>query len=238
MSRILIVEDEAHIADGLAFNLQNNGYEVAIARSGLEALEAVRRASFDLVLLDVMMPGEKDGIEVAREIRRQRDYTPIIMLTARDLRDARIEGIDAGADDYVTKPFDLDELLARVRGHLRRRAWSRTPPPEAAASPPETVLEFGDGCRVDFHSFRARTVDGRDVELSQKEAMIMRLLAEHEGEVVTRATLLERVWGEPGTLETRTTDNFIMRLRRYFEREPGNPRHILSVRGAGYRFVR
>jgi len=239
VSRILLVEDEAHIAHGLAFNLRNAGYEVELARTGPEALALIRRRPFDLVLLDVMLPGDQDGFEVARAIRRARDFTPILMLTAKDLRDDRISGLDAGADDYVTKPFDLDELLARVRGHLRRLAWLRGPAPgERVGAKASDSLEFGEGCRVDFRTYRARTIDGREVELSQKEAMIMRLFAEREGEVVTRATLLEEVWDEPPTLETRTMDNFIMRLRRHFEREPGNPRHILSVRGAGYRFVR
>jgi DNA-binding response OmpR family regulator len=243
MSRILVVEDEEHIAAGLAFNLRNAGYEVDVARDGEHALDAVSRRGYDLLLLDVMLPGGKDGFEVARSIRRSGDYTPIVMLTARDLREDRIAGLDAGADDYLVKPFDLDELLARVRGHLRRRAWTRTDPAAAGANgahagEPLAALEFGEGCRVDFKSFRARTVDGREVELSQKEAMIMRLFAEREGDVVTRATLLEEVWGEPRSLETRTMDNFILRLRRYFEPEPSNPRHILSVRGAGYRFVK
>jgi DNA-binding response OmpR family regulator len=239
VSRILIVDDEAHIADGLAFNLRNAGYEVEVARTSAAALEALGRgARFDLVLLDVMLPGDRDGLEVARMIRRGQDFTPIIMLTAKDLRDDRIAGLDAGADDYITKPFDLDELLARVRGHLRRRAWMSAAAGEPGGHKPFENLEFGDGCKVDFQTYQARTVDGREVALSQKEAMIMRLFAEHEGQVVTRATLLEKVWGEPRTLETRTMDNFILRLRRYFEKEPGNPRHILSVRGAGYRFVR
>jgi len=251
MSRILVVEDEEHIALGLSFNLRNAGYEADVVRSGDEALEAVKRRGYDLVLLDVMLPGGKDGFEVARTIRKTGDYTPIIMLTARDMREDRIAGIDAGADEYVSKPFDLDELLARVRGHLRRRAWMRAEPAGAGAgaSPhsagagraggePPALLEFGRGCKVDFRSFRGIGCDGAELELSQKEAMIMRLFAEREGEVVTRAMLLEQVWGEPRSLETRTMDNFILRLRKYFEPEPGNPRHILSVRGAGYRFVK
>ncbi len=237
MSRILIVEDETHIADGLAFNLQNAGYQVEVARDGAAALDAVERRPPDLVLLDVMLPGGLDGFGVSRAIRRAQKFMPIVMLTARDLRDDRIAGLDSGADDYLTKPFDLDELLARVRGHLRRRAWTANGGGAAAAGAGGHVLEFGEGCRVDFQSFKARNCDGREIELSQKEAAIMRLFAERPGEVVTRATLLEQVWGEPKTLETRTMDNFILRLRKYFEREPSNPRHILSVRGAGYRFA-
>ena len=231
-ARVLVVEDEAHLAEGLAFNLENAGYETRVARSAPEALDLVARERWDLVILDRML-GAADGVDVARAVRRAKNYTPIIMLTALHAASDRIDGLNAGADDYVTKPFDLDELLARVRGVLRRAAWTRT---ETPAARPAT-LEFGP-CRIDFRTLRARTVDGRDVELSPREAAIMRLFAEREGEVVTRRTLLEEVWGEPGTLETRTTDNFIMKLRKYFEPEPGAPRYILSVRGAGYRFTR
>lgn len=245
MSRILIVEDERHLAEGLEFNFHNAGYEVRLARTAGEALAALERERFDLVILDRMLPGSQDGLEVARAVRKAKNYTPIIVLTALALREDRIAGLEAGADDYVTKPFDLDELLARVRGLLRRQAWSRGGAPAAAPGPSAAdgrpprrePLEFG-GCRIDFQTLKARTVDGREVELSPKEAAIMRLFADREGEVITRATLLEEVWGEPGTLETRTTDNFILRLRRYFEPEPSAPRYILSVRGAGYRFTR
>lgn len=243
MSRVLLVEDEEHLALGLRFNLENAGYEVALARSAEEALEEIGRGAFDLVILDVMLAGERDGYAVARTIREAGNYVPIIMLTARETHEDRVEGIDSGADDYVTKPFDLEELLARVRGHLRRQAWTRRRGAEdggeaqRAAAPRADVLAFGR-CRVDFQTFRAETHDGKVVELSSREATIMRFFADHEGEVVTRKTFLEKVWGEPGTLETRTVDNFILRLRKYFEENPKNPKHIQSVRGVGYRFVR
>jgi DNA-binding response OmpR family regulator len=240
VSRVLLVEDEEHLALGLRYNLENAGYEVRLARSADDARAEIERGQFDLVILDVMLGHGDSGYAIARAIRRAGNYVPIIMLTARETREDRIEGIDAGADDYVTKPFDLEELLARVRGLLRRQAWTRREAggaPAVEAGPREDVLAFGR-CRVDFQTFRARTHDGKDVELSSREAQVMRYFAEHEGEVVTRAAFLEKVWGEPGTLETRTVDNFILRLRKYFEANPKRPRHIQSVRGVGYRFVR
>lgn len=250
MSRVLLVEDEEHIALGLRFNFENAGYQVSLARTGREALLEVERGAFDLVILDVMLPGDMDGAEVARAIRRAGNYVPIIMLTARDTMDDRIRGIDSGADDYITKPFDLDELLARVRGHLRRQIWDRRREGAgtagsgeregaegAVAGAPSDVLVFGP-CKVDFHTWKATTHDGAEVQLSSKEAAMMRLFAQEEGKVIPRGMFLEKVWNEPGTLETRTIDNFIMRLRKLFEPDPKNPRHILSVRGVGYRFVR
>lgn len=246
MSRVLLVEDEEHLAVGLRFNLENAGYEVHLARTGREALLEIERAAFDLVILDVMLPGGMDGTEVARAIRRGGNFVPIIMLTARDTTDDRIKGLDSGADDYVIKPFDLDELLARVRGHLRRQVWDRRrgEAPEALGEraegePPAggDVLTFGP-CRIDFHTWKAVTHDGEEVQLGSKEVAIMRLFAQEEGKVIPRGMFLEKVWNEPATLETRTVDNFIMRLRKLFEPDPKNPRHILSVRGVGYRFVR
>ncbi len=250
MSRVLLVEDEEHLALGLRFNLENAGYAVQLVRTGREALQEIERAAFDLVILDVMLPGDLDGTEVARAIRRAGNFLPIIMLTARDTMDDRIKGLDSGADDYVAKPFDLDELLARVRGHLRRQVWDRrrgAPEPlaeraeaDAPASAPGDavdVLAFGP-CRVDFHTWKAVGHDGHEVQLGSKEVAIMRLFAQEEGKVIPRGMFLEKVWNEPATLETRTVDNFIMRLRRLFEPDPKNPRHILSVRGVGYRFAR
>lgn len=251
MSRVLLVEDEEHLALGLRFNLENAGYQVQLVRTGREALLEIDRAAFDLVILDVMLPGDMDGTEVARAIRRAGNFVPIIMLTARDTMDDRIRGLDSGADDYVAKPFDLDELLARVRGHLRRQVWDRRrgdapealpverPSGEAVAADGDgDVLAFGERCRVDFHTWKATAHDGQEVQLGGKEVAMMRLFAAEEGKVIPRGMFLEKVWNEPATLETRTVDNFIMRLRKLFEPDPKNPRHILSVRGVGYRFVR
>ena len=244
MSTVLLVEDEDHLALGLRFNLENAGYEVRLANRGDLALELIEQHTVDLVVLDVGLPGKLDGFDVAREIRRLGNYIPIIMLTSRDQLEDRIRGLDAGADDYVTKPFDLDELIARVRVNLRRQVWSRKPddgspqPDETPLTPdqPPPPLTFGNAS-IDFATFRATTHDGRNVQLSLKEAMVMRLFAENPTKVIPRATFLERVWGEPGTLETRTVDNFILRLRKLFEPKPKKPRYIQSVRGVGYRFV-
>ncbi len=239
MSKVLLAEDEEHIAAGLRFNLQNQGYEVTVLANGTEALEVLERQRFDLLILDVMLPGV-DGVEITRARRRQGDWTPILMLTARDDPKDVIGGIEAGADDYMTKPFDLEELFARVRGLLRRQVWMRSRNEKAASDVqpafdgPER-LEFGE-CRIDFKTLRARSADGAESELSPKEAAIMRIFAQHPDEVISRGRLLEEVWGLKSTLQTRTVDNFIMRLRKRFEEKPENPKHILSVRGAGYRF--
>jgi two-component system alkaline phosphatase synthesis response regulator PhoP len=246
MSHVLLVEDEEHLAVGLRFNLENAGHRVTLARTGREALSVTEKEAVDLVILDVGLPGGMDGTEVARTIRRAGNFVPIVMLTARDTRQDRIQGLDAGADDYVPKPFDLDELLARVRGHLRRQVWDHrrresgriveAGEPDGAPRP-DQLLVFGKN-KVDFRTFRAVGQDGEEVQLSTKEVEMMRLFAKEEGKVIPRGTFLERVWGEPGTLETRTVDNFILRLRKLFEEDPKHPRHILSVRGVGYRFVK
>jgi DNA-binding response OmpR family regulator len=233
LSRILIVEDEEHLAEGLAFNLTNVGYDVAVARTAPDAREKLARGGIDLVILDVMLPGG-DGREVARDMRRNRDFTPILMLTAKGLAEDVVNGLDAGADEYMPKPFDLDELLARVRGLLRRQAWTRSAGGDKGRA--SHILEFGK-CRVNFQTFKGVGAGGREVFLTQKEAMLLRVLAEKPGEVFSRARLLEEVWDAPATLQTRTVDNFIVRLRRYFEEDPAHPRHIQSVRGTGYKFL-
>ena len=230
MNRILIVEDEEHLAEGLAFNLRNAGYEVDLVETGEAALEAIGERDYDLVLLDLMLPGI-DGLEVARRMRRDGDTRPILMITALNRADDVIAGIDAGADDYIVKPFDLDEVLARIRGALRRQVWART----STGSAPRTTLAYGRWT-IEFDQYRAVGPDGEEERLTAKELAILRLLAAHPGEVISRKTFLEDVWGLPGTLETRTVDNFVSRLRHMFEPDPGNPRHLLSVRGAGYRF--
>jgi len=230
MNHVLIVEDEAHLAEGLAFNLRNAGYEVDCVETGEAALEAIDERDFDLLILDVMLPGI-DGLEVARRLRRQGDTRPILMLTALNRADDVIAGLDAGADDYITKPFDLDEALARIRGALRRQVWARTSiEPDVPAT-----LRF-DRWTIEFDSYRAVAADGRELRLTAKELAILRLFASRPGEVISRKTFLEEVWGLPGTLETRSVDNFISRIRRTFEADPSHPRHIVSVRGAGYRF--
>ena len=234
MSQILLVEDERHLAEGLAFNLRNAGYPVQIAESGEEALDLIEGSpEFDLVLLDVMLPGIS-GIEVARRLRRQGFTRSILMVSARGRGSDKIAGLDAGADDYITKPYDLDEVLARIRGALRRQIWEVRSNGVETDSPPRS-LKFGRWT-VDFPTFQARAGD-ETLELSPKEVGILQLFAARPEEVIRRETFLEKVWDVPGTLETRTVDNFIRRLRQALEEEPSRPRHILSVRGAGYRFV-
>ncbi len=232
MSHILIVEDEQDLAAGIAFNLRNAGYHATVASDGEKAVELLAKTDFDLVLLDLMLPG-MDGLEVTRRVREGGNYCPIVMLTAKGQAEDVVRGLNAGADDYVTKPFDLDLLLARIRSFLRRQVWGR----ENAPGGPPPRLAFGE-CWIDFKTFRARTVDGEEIELSSKEARIMAMFASREGAVITRAQLLQEVWGLPATFETRTVENFISRLRKYFETTPGSPTHILSVRGIGYRFER
>jgi DNA-binding response OmpR family regulator len=232
LSRILLVEDEAHLAEGLAYNLRNAGYDVDVTDTGEDALARLERGEFDLILLDVMLPGI-DGIEVAEKLRKSGHVLPIVMLSARDRTTDAIAGLDAGADDYVAKPFDLDEVLARIRGALRRQVWERRTYPRSSGA---GGMEYGEW-RVDFQRYLATGPEGIEIKLSPKEVGILKLFASRPGEVISRETFLEEVWGLPGSLETRTVDNFIKKLRHTFEKKPAKPRHITSVRGAGYRFV-
>jgi len=235
VSRILLVEDEENLALGLRFNLENAGYEVRVVATGEEAIECVARDRFDLILLDITLAGELDGYQTARSVRKAGHFVPIVMLTARESVPDRVRGLDAGADDYVTKPFELPELMARVRGHLRRRVWARRG--GGGGDPAEETIHLGEA-EVCLRTRRAVTAAGEEVSLSTRELELLRYFWTHEGEVLTRPRLLEEVWKEPGTLETRTVDNFVLRLRRLFEPEPRRPVHFLTVRGAGYRFVR
>jgi DNA-binding response OmpR family regulator len=233
VSRILVVEDESHLADGLRFNLEAEGYEIEIARDGYSAKRALSGASepFDLVILDLMLPG-MSGFEVASRARAAGNFVPILILTAKDAAQDLIRGIEEGADDYLTKPFHLDELLARVRGLLRRRRWDGVGP--RTGSPPSFAI--GD-VMVHFDRFELETPDG-PIEMTTREMALLRALIEREGAAVTRGDLLEEVWGLRPDTKTRVVDSFIVRLRRYIEPDPAHPRHIVSVRGHGYRFNR
>ncbi len=226
-AHVLVVEDEPHIAVGLRFNLEAEGYRVTVAGTGEEALERWDRQRADLVVLDVMLPGI-DGVEVCRRIRRDDPRVPVLMLTARSEAEDRVAGLASGADDYLTKPFHLDELLLRIRGMLRRSAWYR---PERRSGDP---YRFGDN-QVFLDQHRAVTPRG-EVALTDLEARTLRVFFEREGRVLSRAELLETVWHLPADAETRTLDNFVVRLRRYFEPDPARPVHFLTVRGRGYRF--
>lgn len=232
MARILIVEDEAHIAHGLKFNLELEGHQVVWLADGIAAKEALldRQEAFDLLVLDLMLPS-LNGLDLCRGLRRAGILTPILILTAKSQTREKIDGLQLGADDYVTKPFNLEELLTRVETLLRRSRWSAHPAPP----PDDELWTFGEAA-IDFARMEA-SFRGQAVKLTPLEFEIMRAFREQPGKVITREALLERAWGysEPGT--TRTVDNFILRLRRAFEPNPSEPRHLVSVRGAGYKFV-
>jgi len=233
VDRVLIVEDESHLAEGLRFNLEAEGYAVEIAEDGAAGERALNaaREPFGLVILDVMLPG-MSGFELAKRIRAAGNFVPILMLTAKDAALDRIRGIEDGADDYLTKPFHLDELLARVRGLLRRRRW------DGAQPRPDAMRSFAIGeATVHFDRFALETPKGV-VELTVREMGLLRALIEREGETVSRGDLLREVWGLRADTKTRVVDSFIVRLRRYVEPDPAHPRHIVSVRGHGYRLQR
>jgi two-component system alkaline phosphatase synthesis response regulator PhoP len=229
--QVLVVEDDPHLAAGVAENLRAEGYQVSTAADGELALTWLARNGCALIILDVMLPGA-DGLSVCQALRARGDNTPVLFLTARGDPADRVRGLEAGGDDYLAKPFHLQEFLLRVRAILRRWDWYRS----ASATSATAVLRFG-GNEVDFRAFRARAWNGEAQELTEKEAMILKVLAEHAGEIVSREDLLERVWGYDVFPSTRTVDNFILRLRKRFERDPANPQHFLTVWGVGYRFL-
>jgi two-component system alkaline phosphatase synthesis response regulator PhoP len=226
-AHILVVDDEAHLAAGIRENLEAEGYRADVAHDGLAGLERLRSAAFDLAVLDVMMPN-MDGLELCAQLRREGIQTPVLFLTVKGDAADRVRGFEAGGDDYLTKPFHLRELLLRVAAILRRSSWyhSGTAP----------ALEFG-GNRVDFTTYEARAWDGTQHSLTHKEAMILRALSERPGQIVTREEILDRVWGYEVYPSTRTIDNFIVRLRKRFERNAELPAHFHTVRGVGYRFT-
>jgi DNA-binding response OmpR family regulator len=225
---ILLVEDEIHLARGICFNLEEEGYRVSHFDSGEKALVTLEVEHFDLIILDVMLPG-MDGFQVCHAVRKLDPRVPILMLTARSEDSDRVEGLENGADDYLTKPFNLMEFLLRVKGMLRRSSWYRPEPIEEGYS-------FGDN-EVFLLSYRARTAQG-EIDLTEMEVRVLSLFFQKEGEIIPRGELLQSVWGYTSDTETRTLDNFIVRLRRYFEPDPGKPVHFQTVRGVGYRFGR
>jgi DNA-binding response OmpR family regulator len=242
MSRILVVEDEQHIADGLRFNLEAEGHDVAVATNGDEALDAILNDHriFDIVVLDVMLPG-RDGFFVATTLRAAEQFVPILMLTARNRPEDVLKGFEAGADDYLPKPFELAILIARINGLLRRSRWNASPsgpvPVDAApaALPPRDVYAFG-GRTIDFTAMEIQ-VDGKSYHLTLMECDLLRFLVTHAGQPVSRRALLENVWGLDEGTDTRAIDNFIVRLRKYIEEQPDSPRYLQTVRGVGYKFV-
>lgn len=226
--RILIVEDEQHLANGLKFNLDAEGYAVDVVDTGEAALERLvgsGREPYDLVVLDVMLPG-KDGFVVVSELRTARRFVPVLILTARGRPDDVLKGFAAGADDYLPKPTELAILIARVNSLLRRSEWSKRSADQFTFA----------GRTIDFDSLELRVGD-RAFPLTLMEANLLRYLIEHEGKAVSRKAMLEDVWSLREDTDTRAIDNFIVRLRRYIEEDPSDPRHLLTVRGVGYRFV-
>ncbi|MBW2622904.1 MAG: response regulator transcription factor [Deltaproteobacteria bacterium] len=226
--RILLVEDEVNLARGLTYNLEEEGYRVILATDGRQAVDQVNQGEFDLVVLDIILP-VLDGYEVLKEIRRLYLRLPVIILTAKLEEGDRVLGLELGADDYLTKPFHLKELLLRIKGMLRRSEWYKEPKVSEEYS-------FGSN-RVNFKSLKVFGPAG-ERDLTVKEAHLLQVLIENEGEVLSREKLLEKVWGYPPDMVTRTVDAFISRLRSYFEVNPKQPKHILSLRGLGYRFVK
>ena len=238
-----MVEDEQHLAEGLRFNLEAEGYQVQLVDTGEAALEILKTESqaFDVVVLDVMLPGIS-GFDVVSEMRQSGQFVPTLILTARGHADDVLQGFAAGADDYLTKPFELSILIARIRGLLRRREWlraARSPAaaPEQTAEPPidSTRFTFGEKS-VDFDRLELRVRD-QVFPLTLMEANVLRYLIENEGKRVSRKAMLAKVWGLHEDTDTRAIDNFIVRLRRYIEDDPTRPRHLQTVRGVGYRFV-
>jgi DNA-binding response OmpR family regulator len=246
VSRVLVVEDEAHLAQGLRFNLQAEGHAVEVAGDGETALDRLveKNERFDALVLDVMLPG-KSGFEVAALLREQKNYVPILMLTARGRAEDVLQGFASGADDYLPKPFELAILIARLESLLRRSVWMRDA--DAAAGPGDggtrraegeaggDTFRFG-GKSIDFAELELRTL-GNTIHLTVMEAELLRYLVRSQGRVVSRKAILEDVWGLHEDTDTRAIDNFVVRLRRYIEEDPSQPKHLQTVRGVGYRFV-
>jgi DNA-binding response OmpR family regulator len=232
--RVLIVEDEAHLAQGLLFNLQADGYEVAIEGDGEAALARLAEESFDAVVLDVMLPG-KSGFEVVADLRARKSFVPVLMLTARGRPEDVLQGFEAGADDYLPKPFDLSILLARLKSLLRRTKWHRPAEEPQIATEELSTFTFGER-KIDFESLEL-TSFGKTIRLTLMEADLLRHLVRNQGRVISRKEILEQVWRLHEDTDTRAIDNFIVRLRRYIEDEPSQPRYLQTVRGVGYRFL-
>ncbi len=240
MSRVLVVEDETHLANGLSFNLVAEGHSVEVVGDGEAALERLlaKKENFDAVVLDVMLPG-KDGFEVASQLREAKNFVPVLMLTAMGRPEDVLKGFASGADDYLPKPFELAILIARLQGLLRRSAWHRSGwGSDAATAEPSQVGEMFTfrGKTIDFSTLELQTPSEK-IKLTLMEADLLRHLVRSNGRVVSRKSILEEVWGLKEDTDTRAIDNFVVRLRRYIEEDPAKPRHLLTVRGIGYRFL-
>jgi DNA-binding response OmpR family regulator len=229
MSRILVVEDEAHIAEGLRFNLEAEGHHVDVDGDGQQALDRLleHRSRYDVVVLDVMLPG-KDGFAVVKQLRDQGHYVPVLMLTARSRPEDVLLGFESGADDYLPKPFELQILMARLRGLLRRKVW--------LAHENEHVEIAFAGKKLDLEALELQVGD-RKYQLTQMECDLLQYLVKNPGKAISRKSILEDVWDLHEDTDTRAIDNFIVRLRRYIEDDPTKPKHLVTVRGVGYKFV-
>jgi DNA-binding response OmpR family regulator len=250
MSRVLVVEDEAHLAKGLRFNIEAEGHSVEVSADGETALERLlaKKENFDAVVLDVMLPGA-DGFTVVSALRKAQNYIPVLILTARGRPEDVLEGFASGADDYLPKPFQLPIFLARLQGLLRRNQWLRGDKKEAkgraatnsekgsalSSAPDAEVFSF-EGKTIDFGTLELH-LDGTVIQLTLMEAKLLRHLIRSKGRTVSRKSILEDVWGLHEDTDTRAIDNFIVRLRRYIEKNPSKPQHLLTVRGVGYRFL-
>lgn len=226
--KILLVEDEESLSVGLEYNLTEEGYEVVWAKDGREAVKYFNSQVFDLIILDIMLP-YYNGFEIAEKVREKDPQMPILMLTARTGAADKVKGLELGADDYMTKPFHLKELLLRVKGMLKRKLWYKS---ILVESP---VYKFGKN-EINFENLNC-LVENKRIRLTQREAMVLKYLVENKGKIISRKELLEKVWHLNPEVETRTVDNFIVKLRKYFEPDPANPVHIISVRSAGYMFT-
>ncbi len=226
-SKILLVEDEESLAIGLEYNLSAEGCDIELADDGKKALACIEKSDYDLLILDIMLP-YVDGFEIAKQVRKKNAQVPILFLTARTDAKDRIKGLKIGADDYLTKPFHLDELLLRIRGMLRRKSWYK----ESVEENP--VYHFGRN-EINFENFIC-SASGKQIQLTAHEAFLLKYLITNKNRIVSRKELLQNVWNTNSDIETRTVDNFIVRLRRYFETDPNNPQYIKSIRGQGYIF--
>lgn len=225
---ILLIEDEKNLLSVIKLNLEMDGYAVTAFDNGEIAWQKFRGSQYSLIILDVMLPG-MDGFELCRNIRKVDKHTPILFLTARGDAEDRIKGLKLGADDYLPKPFHLEELLLRVKGLLKRSS-------HAELAHGDDVFSFG-GNRINFPSYEILTADGIKRQVSKREIELLRLLIDHKNEVVPRDTILEKVWGYETAPSTRTVDNYIVSFRKYFEEDPKNPKHFHSIRGVGYKFT-
>ncbi len=236
MSRILVVEDELHLANGLRFNLEAEGHTVDVTDTGEDALQRLlkKKELFDIVVLDVMLPG-KDGFTVAQQLREAQNFVPVLMLTARSRPEDVLKGFESGADDYLPKPFDLKILLARITSLLRRTDWLRGRVREGSGPEKPDSFSF-DGKVIDFANLQLR-IGKKEFQLTLMESELLRYLAQHDGQTVSRKSLLADVWNLSEDTDTRAIDNFIVRLRRYIEGDPAHPQHLLTIRGVGYKFI-